>query len=133
MTNRLMKVVCLLAGIGAFTATVNAESALANVHVPFAFAAGGKMMPAGDYTLESPDMSSVLVIRGTSRSAALLAVTAAPTESTTKAQLVFERKNGELFLSGVELPERSFHLTAPLLNASKITAHVASPEMAGTK
>lgn len=133
MTNRLIKVVFVLAGLGAFTATVNAESALANVHIPFEFAAGGKMLPAGDYTLESPDMSSVLVIRGTSRSAALLAVTAAPTESTNKAQLVFERKNGELFLSGVELPEHSFHLTAPLLNASKIMAHIGSAQMTGTK
>ncbi|HUA18266.1 MAG TPA: hypothetical protein VMB25_05940 [Bryobacteraceae bacterium] len=133
MTNRLLKVVCLLASLGAFTATVNAESSLARVHIPFEFAAGGKMLPPGDYTLESPDMSSVLVIRGTSQSAALLGVSGARATQTTKAQLIFERKNGELFLSGVEVPGRTFQLTAPFLNASQLTAHVAAPEMAGTK
>lgn len=132
MKNRLWRVVCLAGSIGAFTATVNAQDALANVHIPFEFAAGGKMLPAGDYMLES-DMSSVLVIRGTARSAALLMVTEGPAVAGSKAELTFERRNGELFLSGVKLPERTFYLTPRLLKASQITARASSPELAGTK
>jgi hypothetical protein len=133
MTNRLMRVVWLLASIGAFTATVNAQNTLANVHVPFEFAAGGKMLPAGDYTFESPDMSSVLVIRGTAKSAAVLAVSGAPGTLTSKANLIFERKDGGLFLAGVDLPDQSFRLTSPFLKPSKATARAASPDTAGTK
>ena len=133
MTKRFARFVCLLGSIGAFAATVNAQNALANVHVPFEFAAGGKMLPAGDYMLESPDLSSVLIIRGASKSVALLAMTASPGTMTSTARLVFERKDGELFLSGVELPDETFHLTSPFTNLPKIAAKATSPEMAGTK
>jgi len=133
MTKRLTRFVCLLGGIAAITVTMNAQTALVNVHVPFEFAAGGKMLSAGDYMVESPDFSSVLVLRSASKSVALLALTSAPGTATSTARLVFERKGGELFLSGIELPEETFHLTAPFMNLPKIAAKTTSPEMAGTK
>ena len=61
--------------LGAFTLAANAQSAVARATVPFEFAAGGAMLPPGEYTVDVSDLSGVIVIHGPAGSSVALLTT----------------------------------------------------------
>jgi hypothetical protein len=108
--------------MGALTTVAHAESF--SIDVPFAFEAGGKNFPAGDYTVESI-ASGVLVIRGaaSSESAAILVAPAGYSDSS-KIGLVFERSSEMPVLSAVKL---SSGLTVTIIPAKKLAVNLTLP------
>jgi hypothetical protein len=115
MTDRFMKVMWLLGSLLAFTMAVNAQSEVVTVHVPFAFEAGGKSLPAGNYRVDREEATNVLVIHGTSgNSAAFLTMAVEQAGAANSASLLFEREGGALVLSEIRLPgQQSRILLAP--------------------
>ena len=104
MTVRSLKAICLLGSLLAFATVVNAQSEVVNVRVPFAFVAGGKSLPAGDYRLDKGQGSGVLTIQGGSgNSAAFLTIIGQGRAQTDSAALVFERHGSEMFLAAVRV------------------------------
>lgn len=104
MTVRILKVMCLLGSLLAFTVAVNAQSEVVNVHVPFDFVAGGKTLPAGVYHVDKGEASGILIIQGgAGNSAAFLTVAAEGRTPNDGAALVFERHGSAMFLSAVRL------------------------------
>ena len=104
MTKRCLKFMLLFSSLLAFAVTVNAQSEVVTVHVPFAFVAGGKSLPAGDYQVDKGEASSVLVIQGgRGNSAAFLTMALEQGKQSDGAALVFERHGSALVLSAVRL------------------------------
>jgi hypothetical protein len=105
--------------MGALTTVAHAESF--SIDVPFAFEAGGKNFPAGDYTVDSA-ASGVLVIRGaaSSESAAILVAPAEYSDSS-KIGLVFERSSEMPVLSAVKLRSG---LTVTIISAKRLAANL---------
>ena len=115
MTNRFLKVMILLGSLLVCTLAMNAQSEVVTVHVPFAFEAGAKLLPAGDYRVDRGEASNILVIHGgAGNSSAFLTM---PVESPTKADtasLIFARQGETLVLSAIRLPgQQSRVLFAP--------------------
>ncbi len=105
MTVRFMRFVWLLGSLLAFTLVVNAQSEVLTVHVPFAFVAGGKLMPAGDYRVDRQESSNVLLMHGGSgNSSTFLTMAVDSYRSTDGASLVFEHDGATLVLSVIRLP-----------------------------
>jgi hypothetical protein len=126
MSTRFLNIVCLLGALSVFTVAANAQSPVARVSIPFEFAAGGAMMPPGDYTVDVPDLSGVIVLRGsTGKSVALLAVTSDAAAPSSTAKLIFKRRGGMAFLSAVEWPNESVRLTSPFMRITKGAATAA--------
>jgi len=112
---KLFKTTLLFGGLLALATSLSAESALLNVNVPFAFVAGGSVMPAGTYTIEEPTMHGVLLLRGTqpNSTAMVLAVNGGPSNST-HAGVTFSRHGSEVVLSTVVVPGGpTYSLIAP--------------------
>jgi hypothetical protein len=112
---KLLKTTLSFAILAACAATMNAESALVDVHVPFAFEAAGKAMPAGTYTIGQPTSGGVIMIRGDkANSAALvLAVNAGPTVGN-KAGVTFKHVGSAVVLSTIEVPgASSYNVVVP--------------------
>ena len=127
MKINFMKKTCLhlalaVSLMGALTTVAHAEAF--SIEVPFAFEAGGKNFPAGDYTVDSV-ASGVLVIRGaaSSESAAILVAPAGYSNSS-KIGLVFERSSELPVLSAAKL---SSGLTVTIIPAKRLTASVTLP------
>lgn len=125
MITRLLKTsslraALLLGGLCALTLSANAQSAIARASVPFEFAAGGAMMPAGEYTVDVPDFSGVIVLRGSAgNSVALLTTFTEAIPHSTKAKLLFERRDGMAYLSAVEWPDESARVMSPFKRVTK--------------
>jgi hypothetical protein len=102
------RAVLVLGSLCAASLAAQAQSAIARATVPFEFAAGSAMMPAGQYTIEVPDLSGVLLLHGDSGSTVALFTTSsvAPVQSAS-ARLVFERRDGMAHLAAVEWPGQS--------------------------
>jgi hypothetical protein len=95
----------LFSSLLAFAVTVNAQSEVVTVHVPFAFEAGAKLLPAGNYRVDRAEGSSLLVIHGDSgNSAAFLTMATESNAPLQNASLVFAREGGTLVLSEIHLP-----------------------------
>jgi len=108
MITRFLHLVCLLGALGAFAIGANAQSMVARASVPFEFAAGGAMMPAGEYTVDVPDLSGVLLLHGSAgNSVALFSTFSGAISGTTTAKLIFERREGMVYLSAVEWPDQT--------------------------
>lgn len=112
MNTRFLKTLAvrsaLLAGsLGALTTAAHAQAPLTKATVPFEFAAGGTMMPAGDYTIEVPDISGVILLRGSQSNVALITTFSGATSTGTSVKLVFERRDGMAYLSGVQWPDQT--------------------------
>jgi len=119
MKARFLNIACLLGALGVFTLAVNAQSAVANASVPFEFAAGGAMMPPGEYTIDVP-VSGVIVLHGDAgNSVALLTVSSEMPAPSATAKLLFERRGGMAFLAGVEWPNQSVRLASPFMHIAK--------------
>jgi len=102
---KLFKTTLLFGGLLALAMSMNAQSALVNVNVPFAFVAGGNVMPAGDYTIEEPTMHGVLLLRGTQPNSTvlILAVNAGPSNAN-HAGVTFSKRGSAVVLSTVTVP-----------------------------
>jgi len=119
MKARFLNIACLLGALGVFTLAANAQSAVANASVPFEFAAGGAMMPPGEYTIDVP-VSGVIVLHGDAgNSVALLTVSSEMPAPSATAKLLFERRDGMAFLAGVEWPNQSVRLASPFMHIAK--------------
>ncbi len=117
---KLLKNTLLFGGLLALATTLSAESALVNVSVPFSFVAGGKVMPAGDYTIEESSNSGVLLVRGraSNSSAMVLAVNGGPS-NVNRAGVVFSRSGSTVVLSTINIPGGySYSLVAPQSKAA---------------
>jgi len=115
MTKRFLKVMILLGGLLVCTLATNAQSEVVTVHVPFAFEAGGKLLPAGDYWVDRGEQSNILLIHGASGgSSAFLTMLVDSAAKADAASLVFVRQGGTLVLSAIRLPgQESRVLLAP--------------------
>jgi|SRR5579863_5539899 len=115
-----LRAALLFGGLCALTLAANAQSAIAKASVPFEFAAGGAMLPAGDYTVDVPDLSGVIVIRGTAgNSVALFSTFSGAAPETTTAKLIFERRNGTVYLSALAWPGQSVQVMSPFKRVTK--------------
>jgi hypothetical protein len=95
-----------------------------SIAVPFAFEAGGKNLPAGNYTVESVS-TGVLVIRGAA-AAETAAIVVSPTEysESSKMGLVFQRNSEMPALSAVKLGSG---LTMTVVPPKRLAANLAMP------
>jgi hypothetical protein len=110
----------LLGSLGALALGANAQTKIAKASVPFEFAAGGAMMPAGDYTLGVSDLSGVILLRGSSgNSVALLSTFPGTASANSAARLIFERRDGMAYLSAVEWPGQTMQLMSVFKHVSK--------------
>jgi len=120
MTARFMKVMWLLGSLLAFTLTVAAQSEVVTVHVPFAFQAGGRLLPAGDYRVDRAEESNLLLIHGGSgNAAAFLTMTVESATKVENASLIFERQGSALVLSAIRLPGQESRVVLPYHSAMK--------------
>jgi hypothetical protein len=109
------KTTILFGGLVALATSLSAETSLVNVNVPFAFEAGGKVMPAGSYTIGEPSNGGILLIRGNQpdSTALVLAVNAGPSANKNPG-VTFHRLGGSVVMSTIEIPGgSSFSLIAP--------------------
>jgi hypothetical protein len=114
MTVRFLKVMILLGGLLACTLAMNAQSEVVTVHVPFAFQAGDKLLPAGDYSVDRGEVSNILVIHGGSGNSSAFLTMAVESKKTETASLIFARQGATLVLSAIRLPgQQSRVLFAP--------------------
>jgi len=100
--------VLVLAGLCAMTFAAQAQSLIAKAKVPFEFAAGSTMMPAGEYTIEVPNVSGVILLHGDSGSSVALFTTSSSAPAlSSSVNLIFERRDGMAHLAGIERPGES--------------------------
>jgi len=122
-----MRSVFLLGSLGALVLGAKAQSSVvARANVPFEFAAGGAMMPPGEYSLEVPDYSGVILLHSsTGNSVALLTTVSGTIAPATSAKLIFERRDGLAYLATVEWPDQSAHVIAASKHVAKGAATAA--------
>jgi hypothetical protein len=112
---KLLKSTVLFGGLLALATSLSAETAILSVQVPFSFVAGGKVMPAGNYTIEQPSTGGVLLIRGNqpNSTAMVLSVNAGPT-NLNHAGVTFSRRGSTVVLSNIDVPGgASYSLLTP--------------------
>ncbi|HTC89880.1 MAG TPA: hypothetical protein VK686_16345 [Bryobacteraceae bacterium] len=110
----------LLGGLSALSLAALAQSPIARANVPFEFAAGGAMLPAGEYTLDVADLSGVLLLHGASgNSVALLTTSSGAISNTSTAKLTFERRDGTAYLSSVEWPGETVQVMSVFKHVTK--------------
>ena len=120
MIARFVKIACFLGALSVFAVAGSAQTMIATAKVPFEFAAAGAMMPAGEYTVDVPDFSGVLVLRGsTGSSVALLTVASQVAAPSGTAKLVFARRDGMAYLSSVQWPNHSILIVSPPVHQAK--------------
>ena len=108
--------------VGGLTTVAHAEGS--SIEVPFAFEAGGKSFPAGNYIVDSI-ASGVLVIRdaASSESAAIF-VSPVGYSYASKTGLVFEKSSEMPVLSSVKLASG---LTVTVVPAKRLSANLKMP------
>jgi hypothetical protein len=99
MKTTFVKAMFILCGLVAGAAAVHAESI--SVKVPFAFAAGSKTFPAGEYTMEATE--GVLMIRGASTPSLFVKVLPDISAKAAKPGATFGRSSSVPTLEGVNL------------------------------
>jgi hypothetical protein len=115
MITRFLNIALFASALGVFALAANAQSPVARASVPFEFAAGGAMMPPGEYTVEAP-LSGVIVLHGSvGNSVTLLTVSSGLATSSSTASLLFNRRDGMAFLAGVDWPNQSVRLASPFM------------------
>jgi hypothetical protein len=118
------RAVLLLGSLGALGLAAHAQSPIARVSVPFEFAAGGAMMPPGEYTVDVPD-PGVVVLRGPAGNSVALLTTFSPAAAGTTAKLIFERRDGMLYLAALESPGESAQVMSRFKHITKGTVAAA--------
>jgi hypothetical protein len=117
---KLLKTALLFGGLLTLAMSLSAETSLVNVNVPFAFSVGGKMLPAGQYTIGEATSGGVLLIRGNQpNSAALVLAVNAGQSTNNHAGVTFSRHGGSVVMSTVEIPGgASYSLVVPELKTA---------------
>jgi hypothetical protein len=104
MSNKVMRILFLFSAICALTICANAQGPIASAHIPFSFIAGGRTLPAGDYVFDS-GQSGVLFIHGGANAAVMVLTTTQGSDSgTSEPRVVFDRRGGQQFLTGIRVP-----------------------------
>jgi hypothetical protein len=120
MNTRFLNIVCLLGALGVFALAADAQSGVAKATVPFEFAAGGAMMPPGEYTVDVPDFSGVIMLHGSAGNSVMLLTFSSELKAPSgTAKLLFERRDGMAFLSGVEWPNEGVRIASPFVRVVK--------------
>jgi hypothetical protein len=115
-----LRAALLLGSLGALSLAANAQTLIAKANVPFEFAAGGEMMPPGEYTVEVPDFSGVILLHGSAgNSIAMLSTFSGAGSGTTTAQLIFRRHDGMVYLSAVESPGQTAQVMSPFKHVTR--------------
>ncbi len=78
-----------------------ASTALVRADIPFDFVAGGKLMPAGCYTIEPASAPATVLIRGDRGDAALAAIHTSSDSKDGTPKLVFDNSAGTPKLAGI--------------------------------
>ena len=118
ITSALLGFVAVLVLAG----TADAQTARGiTVQVPFDFAAGGKLLPAGRYTVSRVrvDSESALVIRGERGGAASFVLTHTGGGSPARASLTFRQHGDRYFLAEVSMPGTSSVREVPKTGAER--------------
>ena len=120
VTTHALRTALLLGSLGALTMAANAQSPVAKANVPFEFAAGGAMLPSGEYSIDLSKVSGVLILQGTAKSSvALIATSAEALPPTSSVKLLFQKRDGMAYLAGVELPGENVRVSAPFQHVTK--------------
>jgi len=119
----------LLGGLLAAGVAMNAESL--SVHVPFPFSAGGKTLPAGEYTMTSP-MDRVLLIQGASPEASVAVMTASA-EVGGKTGAVFSQAAGKNVLAKVAFLNESVLVVSPERRIASVPQPAAASALAARR
>ncbi len=105
-----IRIMCVLGVVGMLlfgALAVRAIDVVAQANIPFAFAVGNKVLPAGEYYIESISSSQRLyVVRGVDGTVAVIfaAIPAVPKNAAQEScQLVFDHIGNDYFLSTVWL------------------------------
>jgi len=102
---KLLKITLLFGGLLAFAMSLSAETALINVNVPFAFMAGGKALPAGQYTIGEGSGGGFLLIRGNQpNSTALVLAVNSGQSGNSQAGVKFSRHGATVVMSAIDVP-----------------------------
>jgi hypothetical protein len=112
---KLLKITSLFGGLLALATSLSAESATVNFNVPFSFVAGGKVLPAGTYTILEPNPAGVFLIRGTASDSAamVLVVNGGPTTGE-HASVSFNKSGSTPVLSVIDIPgEGTYTVSLP--------------------
>ena len=109
MKTNFLNVTFLAGSLIAGGACAQAESLA--IRIPFAFTAGEKTLPAGDYTLDSA-LSPVLLIRGASGSAMMLVASSAESVRR-KPAATFDTRGGASALASVTLSTGATYMIVP--------------------
>jgi hypothetical protein len=119
MNIRFVNIAFLASALSVFALAANAQSPVAKANVPFEFAAGGAMMPPGEYTVDVPISGVILLHGSTGSSVALLTISSSQAAPSSTAKLLFERRDGVAFLAGVDSPNQSLRVTSPFMRVVK--------------
>jgi hypothetical protein len=111
MKNQIVKIVTSLSFFALLCASAHAQAAHAPVkaHVPFSFAVGRELMPAGDYVISfvstQADLQTIVIKSADGRTARIVRMTSTQTsESRDEGRLIFNRYGSQHFLSQVWEP-----------------------------
>lgn len=113
-----LRAALLVGSLGALSLGANAQM-VARASVPFEFAAGGAMLPAGDYTIDVPTPGVILLHGSTGNSVALISTFSGEISGTNQAKLLFERRDGMAYLSAVEFPDESVKVMSVFKRVTK--------------
>jgi hypothetical protein len=126
LPTHILRGALILGGLCALTLAANAQSAVVKATVPFEFAAGGAMLPPGEYSVDVSELSGVIVLHGsTGNSVALITTLSDALSHTTTAKLIFERRDGMAYLSAVAWQDRNASVTAVFKHVTKGAGAVA--------
>ena len=115
-----------LAVLMASAPSAHAQSPIAKANIPFEFAAGGAIMPPGEYTIVVANISGAILLRGSSGNTVALLTTFSGEKPRSTSQLVFERRDGMPHFSDVQWPNESAHVAAPFRSVTKVLATTAA-------
>jgi hypothetical protein len=112
---KLLKITTLFGGLLALATSLSAESASVSFKVPFSFVAGGKVLPAGSYTMWEPASAGVFLIQGAdSNSSAMVLVANGGPSTGDQATVSFNREGNMASLSTINIPGGStYSVSAP--------------------
>lgn len=118
MRIRLMKMMLLVGALFAFTLALGAEEVV-SVHVPFAFVAGGRSFPAGDYRVNKGEYANAMVIQGAGQSAVFLTMAAEPGAYQSASTVIFQRHGASMFLAAIRIPGEQARVLLPFRASAK--------------
>jgi hypothetical protein len=115
-------IIALIAAAGACTAgSLQAQSHEVRANVPFDFAVGSKVMPAGHYSFYS-EPNDTIVIRNSDQQISILSRTEdTGTLSGFASQLVFDKFGDHYFLREIRCPSIALNVDFPLSKLEKQT------------